>query len=119
MISSGLGIAVVVDTVLAAVLIYVLHTSRTGVKKSVNVPFRVLCVPLTVPCDRTNSLLDTLIAYTVCTGMYLWPASHRSALMMGCRPPHRVSAADCDTMFQDQGLITITAAYSTSSGLSS
>ncbi len=35
MISVGLGLAVVVDTVLAAVLIYVLHTSRTGLQKSV------------------------------------------------------------------------------------
>ena len=31
----GLGIATVVDTVLASVLIYVLHNSRTGLKKSV------------------------------------------------------------------------------------
>ena len=35
MLSTALGIAVVVDTVLTAVLIYVLHTSRTGIKSYV------------------------------------------------------------------------------------
>ncbi|KAM5544724.1 hypothetical protein V8D89_001622 [Ganoderma adspersum] len=49
-ISVVLGIAVFVDTILAAVLVLVLHRSRTGVK-------------------ATNSLLDTLIAYTVTTGV--------------------------------------------------
>ncbi|PIL32314.1 hypothetical protein GSI_05560 [Ganoderma sinense ZZ0214-1] len=49
-ISIVLGIATFVDTVLAAVLVLVLHRSRTGIK-------------------ATNSLLDTLIAYTVTTGV--------------------------------------------------
>nr|VWO94701.1 Atg26p [Ganoderma boninense] len=48
-ISVILGIAVVVDTILAAVLVVVLHRSRTGF-------------------EATNSLLDTLITYTVTTG---------------------------------------------------
>ncbi|KAI1784888.1 hypothetical protein LXA43DRAFT_1119767 [Ganoderma leucocontextum] len=50
MLSTALGIAVVVDTVLTAVLICVLHTSRTGIKS-------------------TNSMLDTLVAYAVTTGL--------------------------------------------------
>ncbi|PIL32271.1 hypothetical protein GSI_05516 [Ganoderma sinense ZZ0214-1] len=49
-ISIALGIAVFVDTILAGVLVFVLHRSRTGVKS-------------------TNSLLDTLIAYAVTTGL--------------------------------------------------
>ncbi|KAM5544719.1 hypothetical protein V8D89_001617 [Ganoderma adspersum] len=50
MLSTALGIAVVVDTVLTAVLIYVLHSSRTGIKS-------------------TNTMLDTLVAYAVTTGL--------------------------------------------------
>ncbi|KAI1784889.1 hypothetical protein LXA43DRAFT_173992 [Ganoderma leucocontextum] len=49
-ISIALGIAVFVDTILAGALVFVLHRSRTGVKS-------------------TNSLLDTLIAYAVTTGL--------------------------------------------------
>ncbi|KAI1783226.1 hypothetical protein LXA43DRAFT_1102793 [Ganoderma leucocontextum] len=49
-ISIALGFTVFIDTALAAVLVFVLHHSRTGVKS-------------------TNSLLDTLIAYAVTTGL--------------------------------------------------
>ncbi|PIL32272.1 hypothetical protein GSI_05517 [Ganoderma sinense ZZ0214-1] len=69
MISVGLGIATVVDTVLAAVLIYVLHTSRTGLKKSVVCCFAFRWMLIYVVDGRTNSMLDTLIAYAVCTGL--------------------------------------------------
>ena len=71
----GLGIATVVDTVLASVLIYVLHNSRTGLKKSVRV-LSGLCFVCGAGADlialrfRTNSMLDTLIAYSVCTGTH-------------------------------------------------
>ncbi|KAI0763307.1 hypothetical protein BD413DRAFT_211354 [Trametes elegans] len=49
LISAAFGIAVVSNAMLTAILIYVLHQSRTGFKK-------------------TDSKIDTLIKYAVCTG---------------------------------------------------
>ncbi|KAM5544727.1 hypothetical protein V8D89_001625 [Ganoderma adspersum] len=49
-ISIALGFTVFIDTALAGVLVFVLHRSRTGLKS-------------------TNSLLDTLIAYALTTGL--------------------------------------------------
>ncbi|KAI9069804.1 hypothetical protein FKP32DRAFT_37562 [Trametes sanguinea] len=50
LVSAGSTMAVIADTMLTAVLIYVLHKSRTGIK-------------------RTDSMIDVMIMYSVNTGL--------------------------------------------------
>ncbi|PIL32311.1 hypothetical protein GSI_05557 [Ganoderma sinense ZZ0214-1] len=72
-ISIALGFTVFIDTALAGVLVFVLHRSRTGLKS-------------------TNSLLDTLIAYAVTTGLLT---------ELNFRRPREPAWAHCTGMLTD------------------